>query len=696
VQYAATFSEHGQNDTKMVETCFEIMSLCRKGGGVKSVVTPLRCYPFVKSEREQDLNEVPVSRRITVNGLLPREYRVNLFLREKGGEDGTSQHQTLELHESRRFTVVRLSNLPTVAVQSFTQVAIGLNAPSGTVYIPYELQHEQGQEQSSEQYQVCVDIDMIPTGSAEELATIKARGYPEVALASAPEPVRFCLDQVESGVVLSNIQPSAVPYRLSFFVRSLSESAQGQGEEDEEDDGEKTVGYVEVSRLEHKLPTVAVAPDRRVLEWALPDAAAAEAAGKSYANVVAGGSLEYRLVGLPSAKEQVKVCTELLLLRGGSNDFNVYKTYAGDAAASASLSTAAVEDELEAAVTRGVQNEVEEEAKYQEVLRQKIRDNGGKLEEEGEQKESSKEMKKNYPLLFSQCDPAEPGRAFNLALNGLPAGVYVAKVHVVYNVTEQQQQQQQQAVNEAGKAISEDNNSQQEPQILHFPETQVSIVVVVQPPREFIPSYQWRELRGWHRIPLGIESRLPVASVSYDQPTADEVEALGFAFAETGAGGHHDGRDLFDLDELADLGFDSVEESKRRLHKMRGLKDPKDYAPAYVKDPAFFAVPGLRKTARIPNPWQIQLPMPEPCRYFLRTNVYTDMTVGDVLTEAAQQCRGLPAECMNMVEVASDGSSAVVERGLNVKEADIFNKKLRLELLEEGEGQLAAQCSPGE
>ena len=31
---------------------------------------------------------------------------------------------------------------------------------------------------------------------------------------------------------------------------------------------------------------------------------------------------------------------------------------------------------------------------------------------------------------------------------------------------------------------------------------------------------------------------------------------------------------------------------------------------------------GGRKAAKIPNPWRLQIPLPKPCKYFLRMDVY--------------------------------------------------------------------------
>jgi hypothetical protein len=37
------------------------------------------------------------------------------------------------------------------------------------------------------------------------------------------------------------------------------------------------------------------------------------------------------------------------------------------------------------------------------------------------------------------------------------------------------------------------------------------------------------------------------------------------------------------------------------------------------------------KEARIPDPWRMQLPLPNPCKYFLRMDLYKSTAVIDIL-----------------------------------------------------------------
>ena len=92
-------------------------------------------------------------------------------------------------------------------------------------------------------------------------------------------------------------------------------------------------------------------------------------------------------------------------------------------------------------------------------------------------------------------------------------------------------------------------------------------------------------------------------SLGYDSPSEDEIEIMGMG---------HDGADI--------LSFEGIEDSIQDLFlQMQDLMDQKP-SPR-IKDPAFYGRPASRKTARIPDPWQIQLRMPSPCRFFLRINI---------------------------------------------------------------------------
>lgn len=616
VEYTVDFSSsaHGYEDKRRVDSCFEVLAI--DGTHLPS---PLRCYPFLKSESRAE-------RTFVVNNLLAGKYTLNLFTRERGSEQ-------LRLEVSRSFTVGAMV-LPSISMSNTTRVAIGLNAQSGSVYIPYKVLHPQRADSKkipNEELMICVEIELASTGSEEEKRLMTVLDYPEVSLGEESH-LKFCLPKVENGLVLNNVMPSVPLYKLSVHLRDKN----GNNE------GEITTSYLRINRLEHVLPKIAVAPAQRTLEWKLP----AAKTGQSEADRTASGAIQYRVRGLASAVEQIMVCTELLLLQGGYTEFDLYATYhSGEGS------------DVERAIDEGIQKIVESERAAQAAKLRRLQNKESPVSEDGEQREQGQEQEE-YPLLFNQCDRPEAGKnEVSLYLEGLPAGAYLAKVHVAYNASRDD------AANRS---------------IIHFANRVENVVVMVQPEREFVPTYEWRELRGWHSVPLGVESRLPVAALEYEELSEEDRAAMGMTDSGADRLTWDDSEDIDSFDHKIDYDRSSV-----------GFKtEPEE--PEYTKTPAFYAKPGTRKTARIPSPWQIQLPMPPPCKFFLRSNVYEDMTTSDILRVATKQCRDLPEHCMDLVEDQDDGSAAVViDRDANVREADLFNRKLRLELLNEAE-----ECVP--
>lgn len=53
------------------------------------------------------------------------------------------------------------------------------------------------------------------------------------------------------------------------------------------------------------------------------------------------------------------------------------------------------------------------------------------------------------------------------------------------------------------------------------------------------------------------------------------------------------------------------------------------------------------KEARIPEPWQLQLLMPLPCKYFLRMNVNRQTSILEIKIAASKQCK-LREECFDV------------------------------------------------
>ena len=148
-----------------------------------------------------------------------------------------------------------------------------------------------------------------------------------------------------------------------------------------------------------------------------------------------------------------------------------------------------------------------------------------------------------------------------------------------------------------------------------YPSSLRDIPIYIRLPEEFLPTYEWQELKAWHTVPSGLEIRLPLS------------------------------------------------ESK-----------------------------SLRKEARIPSPWRLQLAMPAPCSFFLRREVFRDTSVNEILyarniayandypplmscREAAAVKCDRPSHCFSL---SADG--AIVQGGESAESAGLFNRRLELHL----------------
>lgn len=95
----------------------------------------------------------------------------------------------------------------------------------------------------------------------------------------------------------------------------------------------------------------------------------------------------------------------------------------------------------------------------------------------------------------------------------------------------------------------------------------------------------------------------------------------------------------------------------------------------------------LRKEARIPSPWRLQLPMPSPCTFFLRMDIFRDTFVREILyfevdnfcfpylryrDAAAAKCES-SSHCFFL-----EADGARVEEESTVENSGLFNKKLEI------------------
>eukprot|EP01041_Mallomonas_annulata_P001678 gene1678-3249_t len=129
-----------------------------------------------------------------------------------------------------------------------------------------------------------------------------------------------------------------------------------------------------------------------------------------------------------------------------------------------------------------------------------------------------------------------------------------------------------------------------------YDSTTVYVSVIVKHLMEFVPGYEWRPLHGWHTIPLGIITRLPLSSVSH-------------------------------------------------------------------------------KEAKIAEPWRLQVALPLPCKYFLRTDVFRHTNVRELREIAGKQCKQSHKGCFRFYI----DDLEVIDEDSTVEALGLFNKHLVVE-----------------
>jgi hypothetical protein len=227
-------------------------------------------------------------------------------------------------------------------------------------------------------------------------------------------------------------------------------------------------------------------------------------------------------------------------------------------------------------------------------------------------------------VIFITCLPAlaapgPGGRTAGFRLNGLPLGLYKVLVLLGRNITGTAEAQ---ALSPAEKAA---HGGRALVQTFNLPGTMAEHTMVVQTAQAVRPSYEWRDLRGWHAVPAGAHTRLPIS----DLPVHDNSSSVN-AFRD--------------------------------------------------------ATISARRQVRVADPFQLQLRMPPPCRYFFRANVHRGTTVQSLQEQAGSLCRlRLPPGCLLLrtAQVTGEGednweAEAPLEMHHTAQEADLFNRQLQL------------------
>jgi hypothetical protein len=88
-------------------------------------------------------------------------------------------------------------------------------------------------------------------------------------------------------------------------------------------------------------------------------------------------------------------------------------------------------------------------------------------------------------------------------------------------------------------------------------------------------------------------------------------------------------------------------------------------------------IDGSKKMARIPSPWRLQLPMPAPCKYFLRMDIYKDTKLIEILTTAEKICQ-LAEGCISLIsdqEILDSYATAESSNLFNINKTLKINEK---------------------
>ena len=108
---------------------------------------------------------------------------------------------------------------------------------------------------------------------------------------------------------------------------------------------------------------------------------------------------------------------------------------------------------------------------------------------------------------------------------------------------------------------------------------------------------------------------------------------------------------------------------------------PSEFMPSYDWEPIkiYETVPngleimlplgsvGTGKMARIPQPWQLQLPLPYPCKYFVRMNIFKQTHIHEIITAAEKTCK-LDKDCLYLMN-----DDKVIDPGQDALSSNLFN-----------------------
>jgi len=83
-----------------------------------------------------------------------------------------------------------------------------------------------------------------------------------------------------------------------------------------------------------------------------------------------------------------------------------------------------------------------------------------------------------------------------------------------------------------------------------------------------------------------------------------------------------------------------------------------------------------KKMGRIPSPWRIMLPMPTPCKFFLRMDIYKDTLIQEILKYGEKLCH-LSDNCLSLIS-----DQIVIDHYATAESSNLFNINKTLKINE--------------
>jgi hypothetical protein len=484
---------------------------------------------------------------------------------------------------------------------------------------------------SLEHIDVCCAVQRLlpaPLTAATESTGSGASSFPTLPLSPKwTNLTTFCLPPgpgPQFGFVINHLPALEDPYRVQVWTQLNSLGLQdrawpshlprmgapGSAEQRGEERSELISILLHMRSWSMEVPNIRFAPLRPepVLEFLaeLPTAAATKDAAPT-----ASGFIPATAMGAEQALPHVSQCLYVFSLEGGERNYSIAHAWgAGEAGVERALAAAGTYNATRAHLLLNVLSGFPDTPAAPSASRM--------LDPAKTQ------------VIFITCLPALVGpavRSGGFRLHGLPLGLYKVLVLLGRNITGTAEAQA------LSPAEREAHGGRALVQTFNLPGTMHEHTMAVQAAQAVRPSYEWRDLRGWHAVPAGAHTRLPIS----DLPVHDNSSSV----------------DAF-------------------------------------KDASISA----RRQVRVADPFQLQLRMPPPCRYFFRANVHRGTTVQSLQEQAGSLCRlRLPPGCLLLrtAQVAADADKdrdreseveVEVEPPLEMhhtaQQADLFNRRLQL------------------